>query len=382
MEHSLPSYLFQRNKTYYYSRRVPLDMLDQYTSKRIVISLRTRCRRSALRGAQQISIQLENHWSAIRVDKITKKLSKQTNNQNLAVGFEGCGYDLIDARDYYLNLKGKDKSHTFHRIAERNIEYVAEAIGNRDLSEYTSSDGAAFRDALLSKGLSVSSVKRVFSSVRSIINLMLKEYGLNLINPFAGTFMPEETDKVKRQPINTCELKQVQKLCRKEDDDLRWIIALISDTGMRLGEACGLKTSDIDLASDIPCVHISPNDSRGLKTTSSSRVVPLVGEALWAASRAIESTTSDYLFPRYTKTGKANANSASAALNKWLREHTSKGCVIHSFRHSMRDRLRAVECPKDIVDAIGGWSVNSVGESYGNGYPLSVLSKWMDKAIY
>jgi hypothetical protein len=31
------------------------------------------------------------------------------------------------------------------------------------------------------------------------------------------------------------------------------------------------------------------------------------------------------------------------------------------------------------VDAIGGWSTNSVGQSYGNGYPLEVLSKWMKK---
>ena len=31
------------------------------------------------------------------------------------------------------------------------------------------------------------------------------------------------------------------------------------------------------------------------------------------------------------------------------------GCVIHSLRHSLRDRLRAIECPADIIDAIGGW---------------------------
>ena len=43
----------------------------------------------------------------------------------------------------------------------------------------------------------------------------------------------------------------------------------------------------------------------------------------------------------------------------------------------MRDRLRAVECPKDIVDQIGGWASASVGEAYGDGYPLEVLSKWV-----
>ena len=38
------------------------------------------------------------------------------------------------------------------------------------------------------------------------------------------------------------------------------------------------------------------------------------------------------------------------ALNKWLQENFSKQYVIHGFRHSLRDRLRAVECPSDVVD--------------------------------
>ena len=48
----------------------------------------------------------------------------------------------------------------------------------------------------------------------------------------------------------------------------------------------------------------------------------------------------------------------------------------------MRDRLRAVECPKDIVDQIVGWASVSVGEAYGDGYPLDILSKWVTKACH
>ena len=57
----------------------------------------------------------------------------------------------------------------------------------------------------------------------------------------------------------------------------------------------------------------------------------------------------------------------------------SEGCVVHSFRHSMRDRLRAVECPKEIIDQIGGWSSSDVGESYGDGFQLSNVGNWMNK---
>ena len=56
--------------------------------------------------------------------------------------------------------------------------------------------------------------------------------------------------------------------------------------------------------------------------------------------------------------------------------------VIHSFRHSFRDRLRAVERPSDIIDQLGGWSLKSVGQGYGKGYKLSILGKWMKNIEY
>jgi integrase len=44
-----------------------------------------------------------------------------------------------------------------------------------------------------------------------------------------------------------------------------------------------------------------------------------------------------------------------------------EGYVIHSFRHSLRDRLKAVQCPSDMIDQIVGWSTAGVGQSYGEG---------------
>ena len=54
-----------------------------------------------------------------------------------------------------------------------------------------------------------------------------------------------------------------------------------------------------------------------------------------------------------------------------------KGCIMHSFRHSMRDRLRAVECQSDIIDQIGGWATEGVRQGYGEGYELRVCAKSM-----
>ena len=45
----------------------------------------------------------------------------------------------------------------------------------------------------------------------------------------------------------------------------------------------------------------------------------------------------------------------------------------------MRGRLRAVECSKEIIDQVGGWSSSDVGESYVEGFPLDNIEKWLVK---
>ena len=190
--------------------------------------------------------------------------------------------------------------------------------------------------------MTIKTVKRVFASVRAIVNLTISEEGLGCSNAFARTYFPAEINPIKRKPIPLDEIKRIQTLCMTIDDDMRWLIALISDTGMRLSEACGLGVEDIRLGETIPYIDITPNSSRRLKTKGSARQIPLVGSSLWAAERIIARTSGSLAFPRYCDGVRVTANSASGYLNKWLRTRVPEGCVVHSFRHSFRDRLRAV----------------------------------------
>ena len=173
-------------------------------------------------------------------------------------------------------------------------------------------------------------------------------------------------------------LAAVQEECRHLDDEPRWLIALISDTGMRLAEAAGLLSEDIRLDTEIPYIKLCEHAWRTLKTSSSQRKIPLVGMSLWAAQRIKEQNTT-FAFPKHCNEQKCNSNSASAALNKWLKPRVPDDCVIHSFRHSLRDRLRAVECPADIIDAIGGWTTEGVGHQYGTGHNVEVMHNWLRK---
>ena len=237
---------------------------------------------------------------------------------------------LLDALEVYFEQKGKGRPKTFRVAAERSCNYLIGLCGNKPLSDYTRQDALQFRDWLVARGLTGSSVTRNFSYLKAVINFALSEYALDVRNPFIGVYHDRKAGVLVRKPIPIDDIRNIQSECRAINDDMRWLIALISDTGMRLAEGAGLLKQDfIGLDTDLPYVRVTKHPWRNLKTASSERKVPLVGEALWAARRIIEAdTASDFAFPRYNRTSQTAANSASAALNKWLKQYVPDGCTI------------------------------------------------------
>ena len=364
-------HLYRKRGFYYFSRRVPKALLDDYPKPRIVLALKTRHYRDALRQSQILSKRLDDQWfhmqlDAMGLDNVQAKVFQPA---------KGAAPLMSEATAFYLRLKGDGKDIVFTRAAQRNANVVIEALGDKPINEYASSEAGKLRDVLLNKGLAVTSIKRMFGSIKAIINLAMAEHGIEGRNPFSSIYMPDEVQE-ERQPIPLDAIRRIQRDCIAIDDEMRWLLALISDTGMRLSEAAGLHRDDIILDVSIPYINLQPHSWRRLKTKGSARHIPLIGASLWAAKRT-QQHDSSYAFPRYCDGKICNANSASAALNKWMKPRLKDNAVVHSFRHSMRDRLRAVECPSDIIDQIGGWSSSSVGASYGKGYELPVLAKWM-----
>ena len=287
---------------------------------------------------------------------------------------------IDEALDLYLSVKGQGKGKLFFSHAKRNISYLVSCLGSRPLDCYSTADAAKFRQWLIDKGLGNTSLQRIFGVVKAVVNFSIKEQGLDCKNPFAGVYLPSEVNK-KRLPIKDAKLKQLQKECVRLDDDIRWLVALISDTGMRLSESVGLLVDDLVVDVQHPYINLTGHPHRHLKTDSSERVIPLVGVALWAAQRIKQAPSTPFCFERYCDIEGCNSNSASAAINKWIKTIAGSEAVIHGLRHGFRDRLRAVEAPVDMIDQLGGWSLRSVGQGYGDGYPLELLYRWMERIV-
>ena len=369
-----PNYTYRKGNVFYFRRKIPSDLRCHYNRPVFVQSLRTTSPQSAERAAAVLSARLDEQWLILRLKHnltpASNLLVKAKVTSELPL--------LSELLETYLKTKGRGKADLFFVNARRNVGYVVSAIGDQSIDLYSKTDAVNFRDWLINKGLQSSSIHRVFSSVRAIINFSINEYGYSFSNPFAGVYIANDEEKVKRRSLTSGELQLLSLSCRAEDDELRHLFGLLVNTGMRLGEATGLHTSELFLDVDYPYLQVKPNSARRLKTNNSKRIVPLAGISLWAAKR-VKEQNSGYCFPHYTTDGKCNANSASAALGKWLKNQCESGATIHGIRHAFRDRLRAIEAPVDLIDQLGGWSSKSIGFGYGDGYPVSTAHKYVNR---
>ena len=286
---------------------MPADLHKRFNKGIVIISLRTRSQDKTMRSATTLSDRIERHWESLRLELFHSRELGLYLRQEPQMQTPQSDFTLDDALELYLSLKGAGRRKTFFQVAHRAVTYLKETTVTAEITGLTSSDASAFKEHLFSKGLTSSSVRRIFSCIKSILNLAIKEQGLNSSNPFASTFIPDD-----------------------------------------------------------------------LATKSSERQIPLIGASLWAAQRVVD-TNHEFAFPKYINGSELNSNSASATINKWLKPRVPEGCVVHSFRHSFRDRLRNIECPSDIADALGGWTISNIGQKYGIGYDLKVKQKWLKK---
>jgi len=369
-------YLMCKGGVFYFTRHVPNDLQMHYETPRIVICLKTRNHASALRASRSMAAKLDDFWLQMRLSHLDVPASDRLVKQQPTSTFKSSAPKLSDALIKYCALKGSDKGKLFFTVADRNVGYVITCLGDRPLDAYSSSDAAKFRDWLIDRSLSTSSIKRIFSTIRAVFTLTIQEQGLGCSNAFSNTYLPSD-ERPKRAVISPEDIKRIQKVCLDIADERRLLIALISDTGMRLSEAIGLVWDDIHLEHEFPHLDLKPHPWRRLKTSGSKRLIPLVGASLEAIKVMHRQCDNSFLFKSYASEDGCNGNSCSATLNKWLKQHVSDA-VIHSFRHSFRDRLRNAGVQSEMIDQLGGWSRQSVGQGYGSGYSISVLANAMN----
>ena len=164
-------YTFERGGYCYFTRRVPADLRQHYTYPRIVQGLRTSSPQEAKLQAKIEAAKQDAYWTQMRLAKsevLGLSLIRDgvdvpaVQSQNVIPNRTLEGPTLIDALGVYLQQKGNGKAKSFRQSAERACGYVIENCGNKPLAAYTRQDALLFRDWLVARGLTGSSVTRNF----------------------------------------------------------------------------------------------------------------------------------------------------------------------------------------------------------------------------
>jgi integrase len=264
----------------------------------------------------------------------------------------------------YLDHGGKKKTGLhghFRREAESVWALFKTLTGSKPLKDCTRDDGRKLVAHFQVEGLRSATIQKKVTWLNAAINLAIKEGRYKSINPFSGV-APDGDDKMRRLPLDDGDIKACKRSLNKLDDKDQLLLRLLATTGMRLSEA--FEISGEKTERDIRYVIV------GNKTEQSLRRVPLPAHVLPYLPKSIKGP----LFEGSTP-------AASKRLNKYLREtgiaDTCK--VLHSLRHRAQDRLRAAGCPQDVRWAILGHEETTVAAGYGEGFPVTLLRKWIDK---
>jgi integrase len=185
---------------------------------------------------------------------------------------------LSDALALYLNIHAKGHVDIkFTQLTTLAMNVAIDTLGNPTLASITRADARKVRDNI--KGVTAT-VRRRLRVIVAVVNKAILELNLPITNPFKQLEIVDEgQDHEARKPFTADEHLTIAEACKCRDDEVRWLMALILDTGMRLREAAGLRVEDVSLEASVPFVNIRPHRERALKTKGSQRLVPLVGTA-------------------------------------------------------------------------------------------------------
>lgn len=302
---------------------------------------------------------------------------------------------LDDAKKMYARDKRlpKEELVRLDRITKR-LEEALGPLTELPVENLRREHGRKYMELMLrstksdGQPLSIGTCTKEAKLIAALVNHTLREGDLQaeVSNPFVALPWPKDTQTrvEKKLPLSDDLVAAVlARLKAGRTKELPLIWRLLAGTGMRLGEAVGLKYEDIVVAgTDTPHVLVRPNSIRTLKTASSTRSVPLVGSALVAAQEAIEAAgKGEAVFSRYARP--RGSDGASAALMKAVRAETKdKSLTVHGLRHSVSNKLRDAGAPVEVRHGFLGHSSSAIAEStYGSPQArLKEFAKWAKEA--
>jgi integrase len=261
-------------------------------------------------------------------------------------------------------LKHKNITGYFEREARAVWALYKQLTNSKPLKDASRDDGRKLVDYYEKQDLKSATIQKKIGWMIAAVNLAIDEGKLKF-NPFSS-IVRDRDDKQRRLPLSETDIRNVKQNLDRLDEGDQLLFRVLAATGMRLSEAFEIDGE----MKERGCRYIIV----GRKTDQSLRRVPLPAALLPFLPRKIE----EQLFNAEPR----GAGAASKRLMRFLRAVVGiddPRKVVHSLRHRAQDRLRAAGCPEDLRWAILGHEEETVAAGYGEGFPVPLLRRWIDK---
>ena len=426
-------HVIRRGSWFHFKRRVPNLYRPYYENEFIQVSLKTDSERVAAQRASILNHEIEQLWSELgtegsqgpessafdaavatarmsgfsyrpareiaelnlgkvvsRITTIKDQVESQPKQVQAVLGhLERPELKISKALDAYFafeapNLmnKSNDQVRKWKNPRKKAINNFIRVCGDKDVTTITRDDVLNFREwwhqRIQAEGLTANSSNKDFSYLNQVLIFIRDHKRLDIdvgnlmarvrFTETASTRPPFPTNFIQDKLLNLKNLMQLNEECR-------WFLFAMADTGARPSELVGLTADkgDIRLDTPIPYIFIRPHEGKELKTPQSKRQMPLTGSSLLAFNQLPQG------FSHYYR----KSDLLSSTLNKYLQENSllpTKDHCVYSLRHSFEDRLTAVEPPDKVQAALMGHKYDR--PRYGDGPSLEQKLKWLEKICF
>lgn len=277
-------------------------------------------------------------------------------------------------------VKLKVKPSTYANYRMKADKHILPAFGKLRYETLTVQSVHCFIEKKLNTGLSAKYVSDIIIVFKSMTKYISKVYGFK--NPIEDVILP----KVTKSEMNLLSEIQQNQLCRYLLNNLNntsLCVLLSLYTGLRVGEVCGLKWSDIDFEKSILTIRRTvqriSSDNGGTvllsdtpKTKSSQRSVP-VPEFIMAFLRKFRKSGSIYILSDNIKP--AEPRTIQRRFKTILKKANLPSVNYHSLRH-----MFATNCIKI------GFDVKTLSEILGHSSVETTLNRYvhssMERKVY
>lgn len=285
----------------------------------------------------------------------------------------------------WLSLRSTEiKASSYQRYLTLIDRHVVPWLGKTRVTNLTAEIVSSFLKELTDRGrldgrggLSASTVSGIMSILRSAIRLASKKYAIRDIALF-----DVKGPAVKQPPAKTLNSAECEALvrCVISDPDISGVAYLLAlNSGLRLGEICGLMWSDISFGDGTLTVNRTAqrikDDGRTRliiqppKTESAYRTLPLTVEMLALLSR-FRDDAPDTVFVFTGKQKPLEPRTLQKRFQRFLREHGLRLINLHGLRHTF-----ATRCIEETVDA------KTVSELLGHSNVKMTLQRYVHPSL-